>query len=66
MTPISANVNDEAKHENLKADAADLILIDFAKSGTNGHRMDQTMGKTGCSAKNHNFVFLNTLLLIGE
>ena len=45
------------KHENFKADAADLE-IDFAKNGTNGHQMDQIMGKTECSAKNQNFGFL--------
>ena len=31
------------------------VLIDFAKNATDGHQMDQTMGKTVCSAKNQNF-----------
>ena len=30
--------------------------FNFAKSGTDGHQMDQIMGKTKCSAKNQDFV----------
>ena len=33
-------------------------MIDFDKNGTNGHQIDQTMGKTECSAKNLNFGIL--------
>ena len=38
------------------------ILIDFTKNGTDGHQMDQIMGKTKCSAKNKSFVFLSGLM----
>ena len=31
------------------------ILIDLSKNGTNGHLMNQIMGKTECSTKNQNF-----------
>ena len=37
-------------------------MIDFAKNATDGHQMDQIMGKTECSAKKQNFVFLNGLI----
>ena len=40
--PIPAIANVWTKHENFKADVADLIkiLIDFAMNGTDGHQME--------------------------
>ena len=45
------------KHENFKANAADLDIDQFCKNGTDGHQMDQVIGKPEGSAKNQNFVF---------
>ena len=57
QSTIPAIVTVWTKHENFKADAADLDIDRFANNGIDGHQMDQTMAKTECRAKNQNFFF---------
>ena len=52
--PISAIVNVWTKYENFKSDA---VVVDSAKNGTDGHQMEQIMGKPSAAPKIKTSVF---------